>query len=154
MILLIWCYLLYQFNKTHVGVTLACYISLYEILSSITGVSNSVSYAGHILTKEGLAGCIKRKNVSAGHNWRLKVPLYYKNGSFINNLNIFNDVVGRTNTSGGPHAARGPRVWDPCSIKSNVYLKTHFIILPQQWNLKNKCFLNGSFDFFFFKLDL
>jgi len=42
------------------------------------GGSNSVSYAGHILTKKELAGCIKRKNVSAGHNRRLKVPLYYK----------------------------------------------------------------------------
>jgi len=71
------------------------------------GVSNSVSYAGHILTKKGLAGRIKRKNVSAGRNRRLKVPLYYKNSSFSNNLSIFNDVAGRTNTSGGPHAARG-----------------------------------------------
>jgi hypothetical protein len=34
------------------------------------------------------------------------VPLYYKNRSFINNLSSFNDVAGRTNTSGGPHAAR------------------------------------------------
>ncbi len=42
------------------------------------GVSNSVSYAGHILTKNELAGRIKRKNVSAGRNRRLKVPLYYK----------------------------------------------------------------------------
>jgi hypothetical protein len=74
------------------------------------GVSNSVSYAGHILTKIGLAGSIKRKNVSAGHNRRLKVPLYYKNSSFNNNLSNFNDVADRKNTSGGPHAARGPRV--------------------------------------------
>ncbi len=43
------------------------------------GVSNLVSYAGHILAKKGLAGRIKRKNVSVGHNKRLKVPLYYKN---------------------------------------------------------------------------
>ncbi len=74
------------------------------------GVSNSISYAGHILTKEGLAGRIKRKNVSAGHNWMLKVPLYYKKRSFINNLSSFKDVAGRTNTPGGPHSARGPRV--------------------------------------------
>ena len=26
----------------------------------------------------------------------------------------FSDDAGRTNTSGGPHAAGGPRVWDPC----------------------------------------
>ena len=45
---------------------------------SRTGVSNSVSYAGHILTKKGIAGRIKRKNVSAGSKRRLKVPLYYK----------------------------------------------------------------------------
>jgi hypothetical protein len=32
------------------------------------GFSNSVSYAGHNLAKKGLAGRIKRKNVSAGHN--------------------------------------------------------------------------------------
>jgi len=69
------------------------------MLHSISGVSNSVSYAGHILTKKGLAGRIKRKNVSAGHNWRLKLPLYYKNSSFSNNLSNFNDVAGRTNTS-------------------------------------------------------
>jgi hypothetical protein len=40
--------------------------------------SQTHSYAGHILTKKGLAGCIKRKNVSAGHNRRLKLHLYYK----------------------------------------------------------------------------
>ncbi len=52
--------------------------------------------------KNVLAGRVKRKNVSAGHNRRLKVPLYYKNSSFNNNLSNFNDVAGRTNTSGGP----------------------------------------------------
>jgi len=41
---------------------------------SSPGVSNSVSYAGHILTKKELAGRIKRKNVSAGRKRRLKVP--------------------------------------------------------------------------------
>jgi len=46
--------------------------------SSRPGVSNSVSYAGHILTKKGL---INRKNVSAGRKRRLKVPLYYKNSN-------------------------------------------------------------------------
>jgi hypothetical protein len=30
-------------------------------ITSTAGVSNSVSYAGHILTKLGLAGRIKRK---------------------------------------------------------------------------------------------
>jgi hypothetical protein len=47
-------------------------------LNSISrpGVSNSVSYAGHILTKKWLAGRIKRKNVSAGRNRRLKVPSF------------------------------------------------------------------------------
>jgi len=80
----------------------------------ISGVSNSVSYAGHILTKKRLAGHIKRKNVSTGCNRRLKVPLYYNNRSFSNNLSNFNDVPGHINTSSGPHAARGPRVWDPC----------------------------------------
>jgi len=43
-----------------------------------SGVSNSVSYAGHILTTKWLAGRIKRKNVSTGRNTRLKVPLYCK----------------------------------------------------------------------------
>ncbi len=45
---------------------------------SKAGVSNSVSYAGHILTKKGLVGRIQRKNVSSGRNRRLKVPLFYK----------------------------------------------------------------------------
>ena len=67
--------------------------SLYEAFRP--GVSNSVSYTGHILTKEGLAGRIKRKNVSAGHHWRLKVPLYCNKCSFINNFSSFNDVAGR-----------------------------------------------------------
>ncbi len=34
------------------------------------------------------------------------MPLYYKNSSFSNDLSNFNDVAGRTNTSGGAHAAR------------------------------------------------
>ena len=62
---------------------------------SKAGVSNSVSYAGHILTKKGLAGRIKIKNISAGRNTT-------KNSSFSNNLSNINDVAGRTNTSGGP----------------------------------------------------
>jgi len=52
--------------------------SCLNLSPSSPGVSNSVSYAGHILTKKGLAGRIKRKNVSAGCNRRLKVYLYYK----------------------------------------------------------------------------
>jgi len=44
---------------------------------TMSGVSKSVLYEGHIL-KKGLAGRIKRKNVSMGRNRRLKVPLYYK----------------------------------------------------------------------------
>jgi len=87
---------------------------LLSYCSFRAGLSNSVSYAGHILTKKWLAGRIERKNVSAGRNRRLKVPLYCKNISFCNNLSNFFDVAGRTNTSGRPHAARGPRVWDPC----------------------------------------
>jgi len=83
-------------------------IPIFIQLSAV--VSNSASYAGHILTKEGLAGCIKRKNVSAGHNRRPKVPLYYKNISFNNNLSNFNDVAGRKKASGGPHTACRPRV--------------------------------------------
>ncbi len=70
---------------------------------------------GPHFNKKRLAGHIKRKNVSAGRNRRLKVPLYYKNSSLSNNLSYFNDVAGHTNTSNGPHAARGPCVWDPCS---------------------------------------
>jgi len=69
-------------------------------------LNQGFSYAGHILTKKGLAGRIKRKNVFAGHNWRLKLPLYYKKHILSNNLSNFNDVAGCTNTSGGPHAAR------------------------------------------------
>ncbi len=55
-------------------------VSSYNLkgLKSRSGVSNSVSYAGHLVTKKGLAGRIKRKNISASHNWRLKVPLNYK----------------------------------------------------------------------------
>jgi len=83
-------------------------ISNFSALRSTPGVSNSVSYAGHILTKKELAGRIRRKNVSA----RLYTT---KNSSFSNNLSNINDVAGRTNTSGRPHAACGPRVWDPCS---------------------------------------
>jgi len=51
-------------------------VLLFHKWRSSSGVSISVSYAGHILTKKGLAGRIKRKNVSAGRNRRLKVPLY------------------------------------------------------------------------------
>jgi hypothetical protein len=38
------------------------------------GVPNSVAYAGQIVTKNQLACRIKRKNVTTGHNRRLKVP--------------------------------------------------------------------------------
>ncbi len=67
---------------------------LYDFWSN-AGVSNSVSYSGHILRKKGLVARIKRKNVSSSRNRRLKVPLYYKNSSFSNKLSNFNDVVGR-----------------------------------------------------------
>jgi len=49
----------------------------------------------HQHNKKGLAGRIKRKNVSAGRNRRLKVHLYYKNSSFNNNLSNFNHALGR-----------------------------------------------------------
>jgi hypothetical protein len=65
------------FNRRGVNPKINCFFVAYAP-PSMAGVSNSVSYAGHILTKEGLMGRIKRKNVSAGHNWMLKVPLYYK----------------------------------------------------------------------------
>ncbi len=70
---------------------------------------------GPDFNKKELAGRIKRKNVSMGCNRRLKVPLYYKKSSFSNNLSYLNDVTGRTNTSGGPHATQGPCVLDPWS---------------------------------------
>ena len=35
--------------------------------------------------------------------------------NFYYNMRAFDDDAGRTNTSGEPHAARGPRVWDPWS---------------------------------------
>jgi len=52
----------------------------YYLVSGLfrAGVSNSVSYAGHILTKKGSRAALRGKYVSAGHNWRLKMPLYYK----------------------------------------------------------------------------
>jgi len=54
------------------------------------------------------------------------VPLYYKKRSFINNLNSFNDVAGRTNTSGGLHAARvfeTPASEDHCERGKKYHLK-------------------------------
>ncbi len=73
--------------------------------------------------KKGLTGRIERKNISAGRNRRLKVPLYYKNSSFSNNLSNINYVAGRKNTSGGPHAAAG-RVFETPAID---------FIAPRQW---------------------
>jgi hypothetical protein len=46
------------------------------------GISNSVSYAGHILTKKGSRATLIGKNVSAGRNRTLKVHLYYKKQYF------------------------------------------------------------------------
>ncbi len=60
------------------------------LLRHRAGVSNSVSHAGHILTKKGSRATL-----------RGKMPA--ENSSFSNNLSNFNDVSGRTNTSGGPH---------------------------------------------------
>jgi len=111
------------------------------------GVSNSVSYAGHILTKKGLAGRIKRKNVSAGHNWRLKLPLYYKKQYYSNNLSNLNGVAGRTNTSGGPHAACGPRVWDPCSTCYKLFKKCIIILFSRRYSSTMKQFFWVSIIF-------
>jgi len=41
------------------------------------GVSNSVSCAGHILTKKGSRAAFREK-LSPRRNRRLRVPLYYK----------------------------------------------------------------------------
>ncbi len=45
--------------------------------------------------KKGLAGRIKRKNVSPGRNRWLKMLLYYKNSSSSNKLSNIYDVEGR-----------------------------------------------------------
>ena len=79
-----------------------------------SGVSNSNQYEGRILTKMKLAGRTKTKNVSAGRKRGekcLNITIYC---NFYYNMRAFDDDAGRTNTSGEPHAARRPRVWDPC----------------------------------------
>jgi len=89
-----------------------------------------------------LRATLKRKNVSADHNRRLKVSLYYKKSSFSIFLSIFNDVAGRTNTSGGP------RVWDPCvnySKNYKVLFSINYYSLKVSQNYNNKlqiCLLN------------
>jgi len=100
---------------------------------------------GPYFNKKGLAGHIKRKNVSAGHNWRLKVPLYYKKCSFINNLNSFNDVEGRTNTSGGL------RVWEPCS-KTCCQPYKNILLKMNKFDLNSLivCYLKLLLQTFFF----
>jgi len=82
------------------------------VKDSISGVSNSVSYTGHILTDKELAGRIKRKKCLRRPQLEAKSALILQKSSFINNLSSFNDAVGRTNTFGGS------RVWDPCSLST------------------------------------
>ena len=80
-----------------------------QILHSRTGVSSSYKYKGRIWTKMELAGRIKTENVSTGCKRGLKWPLFHKNHNFNYNMRTFDDDAGHTNTSGGPHAAHGPR---------------------------------------------
>jgi len=121
-----------------------CLFSLFcsfpnSIINTILCRGLKLSFiCGPHFNKKGLAGRIKRKNVSEGCNKRLKVPLCYKNSSFSNNLSNFNDVTGRTNTSGGPHAARGPRVWDPwysAYVSHDIYTQNRLLrCKPTNWN--------------------
>ncbi len=83
------------------------------------GVSNSVSYAGHILTKKGLAGHIKRKNVSAGRNRCLYTT---KN----NNLSIIWVILMMSRTA-QTHLAG--RVFETPALK-----KTILFFLPFRWS--------------------
>ncbi len=64
---------LFSNMKSLTPIKIAIVSVIFKQGSFIAGVSNSVSYAGHIFNKKRLAGRIKRKNVSVGRNRRLKV---------------------------------------------------------------------------------
>jgi len=77
---------------------------------SKSGVSNSNLFEGHILTKKELAGRIKIKIGLRGPQLRVEGELTAPKTVISALVCSFYDDAGRTTTSGGPHAARGPRV--------------------------------------------
>ncbi len=77
-----------------------CSFTLSILAHSVEQGSQAQFHTGHILTKKGIAGRINRKNVPAGRNRRLKVPLYCKKSSFSNHLSNFNYVAGHMRPAG------------------------------------------------------
>ena len=101
------------------------------------GVSDSKLYTGRIEKKIGSAGRIVKPKVRKYGKLPWKwLSLNSKSAFFL----FIKEVTGRTSTSGGPHAARGPRVWDRCLTPSasNAYPRIS-VTLKQKLTPRVRC---------------
>ena len=86
--------------------------------SFTAGVSNSNNFLGRIRLQKAGRGphCMGYSSPRAARNWNWwsKLCFTYKICMYILHVGHKKAFAGRKKALGRPHAARGPRVWDPC----------------------------------------